>query len=750
MQIDGAHRLTLIISSILIICLFLIKPGYSDEAELSTDILKNPRELIASKTFDSAIVVIDTLRNKYFLKSIDIDLPGNGIIKYRLADLLHIQEGYSYIKSGKPQYALINFKMVNNDDYLLSELKHVLLAEAYKDFGKFKEACEWADWYINENSDGIFTAVMLAMKAEHERNEENYRQAADLFNQAAASVNRKETASEYFIKTAEAFKLAGYFENYNNAYYNAALNSDWYFLRDSLSKKLPKDDIIHIRKFAYVLAKRKLHRTALEYLKNTPNDDSLIFLEGLCRQRIGHYRKARLLFQSINKDTPYGEELYIPALFRSALSAYQRKHYKTAIKELRRLKETYPQNPFAELAEGFVELITINKNKTTQEIQEYIFNSRSADRSYGFEETKLINKAWHSFENKNYSEACSLFIELQKSENKKEEWAEAYFWAWRSAKKAGDEELSETLKKSLLESTEDIYYPTVAGLTTAAGLLKSGGKPSDNNKISVAEKRFIERWAEYKNGIGESADDDKADIFHLIIGMYSLSKILGLEDISRLVFARIEGNGFDYNKDYVEMLNFMLENRYYDDFYRLAHLHKDTLKVSPSSRFLLYPPIYGDEIASASVKAGIDPFLIWAVMKNESLFDEDVVSYAGAIGLMQLMPKTAKRTASKADIELTELSMLENPRINIRIGAEYLASLIKRYNGNLMRALAAYNAGPTNVKKWLAKSKGYDDPYFIDRYAFSQTRHYVKAVLNDYLFYRSYWAEKETSLSSSE
>jgi soluble lytic murein transglycosylase len=114
----------------------------------------------------------------------------------------------------------------------------------------------------------------------------------------------------------------------------------------------------------------------------------------------------------------------------------------------------------------------------------------------------------------------------------------------------------------------------------------------------------------------------------------------------------------------------------------------------------------------------LDPALLAAVIYQESRFDADARSDSGAIGLMQLMPKTAQGIADHTGGTRFKLSDLDDPEINIRYGAWYLSHLIKKY-GSEKLALAAYNAGQQNVDNWLVSGEGI---------AFPETRAYVDHV----------------------
>jgi len=142
-----------------------------------------------------------------------------------------------------------------------------------------------------------------------------------------------------------------------------------------------------------------------------------------------------------------------------------------------------------------------------------------------------------------------------------------------------------------------------------------------------------------------------------------------------------------------------------------------------------YHPLKYEELISTEAKtSGLDPYLIAAVINVESGFREGVTSKAGAVGLMQVIPSTAWAVANEAGLqERVTAETLERPGTNVRVGTRYLAYLIKRYDGDTQLALAAYNAGMTNVDKWVADAKRTGTP-FTEAIAFPATAHYVSEI----------------------
>lgn len=152
---------------------------------------------------------------------------------------------------------------------------------------------------------------------------------------------------------------------------------------------------------------------------------------------------------------------------------------------------------------------------------------------------------------------------------------------------------------------------------------------------------------------------------------------------------------------------------------------------------LRFPTPHKGPVMQNADKNKIDPAWIYGVMRRESAFSEDIKSSVGATGLMQLMPKTAKYIGKKIgakSVKYTDLTKAEN---NIELGSAYLSYLNKKYDGNKVLATASYNAGPRRVDSWIPKSGSIPADQWIDSIPFTETRNYVKAVLEYKTIFKS-------------
>ena len=149
---------------------------------------------------------------------------------------------------------------------------------------------------------------------------------------------------------------------------------------------------------------------------------------------------------------------------------------------------------------------------------------------------------------------------------------------------------------------------------------------------------------------------------------------------------------------------------------------------------MLFPPWYSNFVCKNTECRQLDPFLVWAVMRQESIFNASIISPAGAVGLMQIMPATGKVIA-KALGENYSPDSLNSPEANVRFGAYYIKELLDEFDGNIVLAAASYNGGPFNAKKWLSLNRNDGFNMFVEGIGFSETRDYVKKVVANYWTY---------------
>ena len=182
--------------------------------------------------------------------------------------------------------------------------------------------------------------------------------------------------------------------------------------------------------------------------------------------------------------------------------------------------------------------------------------------------------------------------------------------------------------------------------------------------------------------------------------------------------------------------------------YRLARQFQNNI----DRRRLMAPPIdvlhylfpipYMDQVKFHSGDR-IDPFFVYSVMRQESIFNFEIMSPAGACGLLQVMPATGKMLAEKENIANFEPRQLFNAYMNIRLGIRYLVDLKAEYNDDYMYVLGNYNAGPKPTKRWQAAGEGKSWDIRAEDISYWETRDYVKRVMGNYWIYQEIYDSSE-------
>jgi len=155
---------------------------------------------------------------------------------------------------------------------------------------------------------------------------------------------------------------------------------------------------------------------------------------------------------------------------------------------------------------------------------------------------------------------------------------------------------------------------------------------------------------------------------------------------------------------------------------------------------LVFPRPYWPQLESDARANGLDPFLVAALIRQESEFNPDAVSRMNAYGLMQLLPSVGKSLAKKDGERHFSTSELLDPSTNLRLGTQDLRKTVDRYNGQVEYALAAYNAGDTPVHQWMATNNYKDIAEWVESIPYTETREYVEGIMRNRDLYRAVYA----------
>ena len=160
-----------------------------------------------------------------------------------------------------------------------------------------------------------------------------------------------------------------------------------------------------------------------------------------------------------------------------------------------------------------------------------------------------------------------------------------------------------------------------------------------------------------------------------------------------------------------------------------------------------FPVAYKDQILHRAKDSKVDPAWVYGIMRQESIFMTDARSDAGALGLMQIMPRTGRFTARAENVRIHSNRDLLNISKNIRLGTAYLRRMLDENEGNSVLATASYNAGPYRVRQWLP-NKDMPSDLWVETIPYSETRNYVRRVMSYTVIYDHKLGGKITSIHS--
>jgi soluble lytic murein transglycosylase len=156
----------------------------------------------------------------------------------------------------------------------------------------------------------------------------------------------------------------------------------------------------------------------------------------------------------------------------------------------------------------------------------------------------------------------------------------------------------------------------------------------------------------------------------------------------------------------------------------------------------MYPRAYRQFVEKYGPSGDNPPYYLYTIMQKESAYNPHDVSYADAIGLLQMIPPTSRRVSEKIDFPYTD-DALYDPESNIRFGAWYIGHLLKKFHGQIPIGAGSYNAGPRAMMRWLEKYRDRPLDEFIELCPYTQTREYMKKALDIYARYIYLYAKED-------
>lgn len=312
------------------------------------------------------------------------------------------------------------------------------------------------------------------------------------------------------------------------------------------------------------------------------------------------------------------------------------------------------------------------------------------------------------------------------------------FWQAKSLEKTNQKDRAQ----KIFRETGENYPYTFYGIKAQERLQKDSLAIPAKNKAPYTIKKIALKETKNNSGYRLGRALTRNEKFHhsralemIGLGFYENAKreIFHLEKSVRKNLAGV-----------MWLSNLYSQAKSYTQSVRLLHLYRNyktkTREKNLSEQFWkhFFPLAHANTIGEISATYNIDPYFVKGLIRQESMFEAEALSFAGARGLMQIMPATGKTLYARDQHEKPfDEKLLFEPDLNIALGIKYLSQLNKRFGNNGTHILISYNAGPHVLKKWLKRFSDIDDPdVFIESIPYPETRRYVKHVLRNHGVYK--------------
>jgi peptidoglycan lytic transglycosylase len=337
----------------------------------------------------------------------------------------------------------------------------------------------------------------------------------------------------------------------------------------------------------------------------------------------------------------------------------------------------------------------------------------------------LWRLGWIAWFRGNHVEATARWTRVQVARGGQSLREAATYWVGRAWERRGDRDQAARQFAQLVKDSPRTYYGLLAAKRAPAASPATGSAsfafPADPREGLQGDPRFDRALALREVGLREFADEELDELTRKSVGeprrLYALSAA------------------------------YVADERYHMALRILRRSFQGAARSGgPSPREfweMFYPLGWRDALTAAAGRSSLDPFLVAAVVREESSFYPQARSRVGARGLMQLMPDTGRAVAQARQIPFPDAEVLDQPVTNLEIGTIFFGGLLREF-GDARLAAAAYNAGPTRVREWWTNRKTDDLEVWVEQIPYNETRAFVKRVMLSWQEYQRVYGEKQS------
>lgn len=386
---------------------------------------------------------------------------------------------------------------------------------------------------------------------------------------------------------------------------------------------------------------------------------------------------------------------------------------------MRRMEARYRRQPFADEAGFYLGWLPLQAGRLEEAVAAFDRFARHHPRSRRRDEV-LWFKGFSLLRLQRYAEARGALDELTRQFPRSSLLPQARYWATRARQldAAPPEAMARAYAELIALFPGNYYAALAAERLRELGLEVPEAFPDRPRDLAPAPSDLVKK-AHALAAAGLFSD--AGDLLEL-----EMSQVRSAEDALRLGHALLRAG--EYGSAHA-IANRMLWPQAFG-------------QRSGEALALFFPRAYRSAVESEAAAHAVDPHLLWAIMRRESAFRPDVRSHANAMGLMQIIPRTAAQIARHKALPEPSVEQLYAPALNVKLASWYVSELLKRF-GHPVLAAAAYNAGPPAAARWLESGKDLPLDLFVEHISYRETRGYVKQVVADWLNYRQLYGDRQ-------
>ena len=635
---------------------------------------------------------------------------------------IHHVLGYNYEKLRNRPKAVGHYARVASLSYPLADYAIYRLARLYENMNNRERAIKWYTELVQDYPSSFYHSEAKWALTELYLIKKQYEAARSHAVELVTNSRYARDASFVLARCNEALgDISAAFttyrelitEKHTDSIANEALGRLKRLARSNQTLKLTATDRLNC---GLVFYSHKQWKSAVADLELIPKTVDLnlrahaLYLIGRSYQGRKWYNTA---IKKLNAVVALGDknEYLTRATYQIAQCYCRKGHIRTAISELEKFVKAYAWSELVDDALYDIAQLREKQGKSELALDAYARLIQVAPKS-PYADLASWRTGWHRFDERRYEESYNAFKGLKENFPGNRYAMGAHFWMAKIRERQNKPALAQKLYKEVAEARYWYYSArakAILGVSTSELEPKAvqdselPARQACPQQVSMLMKlRLYEDAVAQLNEHINTTPLSEQECFYKLIACY---EGLAMYDKARKVTeTSLESTAF--------------ANATRED---LDKLHRK-----------LYPRYYANTVEKYAKLYDVDPFLIASMILEESRYNSEAVSWAGAIGLMQIMPATGKELAQQLKIRRFRTSMLKQPDVNIQMGTKYIGYLNSLFNDDAMLVTGAYNGGPGRMKRWVRSKNIADIDEFVEKITIRETRLHIKKVIDSY------------------